>query len=129
MDIFRIRSKPKPKPFKILNHETKDEILNRLKPIADQQWKDHSTPLSKNIKDYSERTIWLYNRAMLSAAEVLPVFKYFDSIQPAMVPKDSMLVREWLHVQHASALKRKGARVDFSAPLEFDVCIIPDQLL
>ena len=80
------------------------------------------------MQDYGERVIWLHNRAMLSTAAELPVFKgYFDNIYPAMVPKDSMLVREWLNVQHASAFKRHGARVDFSAPFEFDVCIVSDE--
>lgn len=106
------------------------DILNRLQPLADQQWKDHPTHLSKQVQDYSERVIWLYNRAMLSAAAETTIFKgYFDKINPAMVPKDSMLVREWLNVQHASALQRHGARVDFSAPLEFDVCIVSDELM
>ena len=85
--------------------------------------------LSKNIKDYSERTIWMYDRAMMKQAEKLPVFEYFDTITPAMVPKDSALVRNWLNLQHTSALKNQGARVDFSAPLEFDVCIISDTLM
>ena len=104
--------------------------MNRLEPLANNQWKDHSTNLSKKIQNYSERAIWLYNRAMLSAAEVLPVFKgYFDKISPAMVPKDSMLVREWLNVQHAAAFKSNCARVDFNAPFEFDVCIVADEVM
>ena len=104
-------------------------ILDRLVPLANQQWKDHPTHLSKNVLDYSERTFWLYTRAMMELAETLPVFEYFDKIAPAMIPKDSALVREWLNLQHASALKKHGARVDFNLPLEFDVCIIPDELM
>lgn len=119
----------KPKPFKIRNHDKDSDILNRLEPLATEQWADHPTHLSKKIQDYSERVIWLYNRAIMSAAQELPVFKHFDTILPAMVPKDSASVREWLHVQHASALKKQGARVDFNAPIEFEVCIIPDQLM
>ena len=66
----------------------------------------------------------------MEIAEKLPVFDYFDKIKPAMLPKDSTLVREWLNVQHqCSALRNDGARVDFKAPLEFDVCIIPDTLM
>ena len=112
-----------------MNHEKFGQILERLNPIATEQWKDHPTHLSKKVQDYSERTCWLYSRATLELASKLPVFKYFDKIQPAMVPKDTTLVREWLNVQHASALKKQGARVDWNAPLEFDVCIIPDTLM
>ena len=103
--------------------------MNRFAPLSEEQWKDHPTELSKNIMEYSERVTWMYDRAMLAQAENLPVFEYFDTITPATVPKDSMLVRAWLNLQHTSAFKKHGARVDWCAPLEFDVCIITDTLM
>ena len=127
--MFRPRDTPKPKPFKIWNHEKSEDILSRLAPLAEEQWKDHPTKLSKNILDYSERVMWMYDRAKLAHAEKLPVFEYFDSIIPATVPKDTMSVRAWLNLQHTSAFKKHGARVEWSAPLEFDVCIVSDTLM
>ena len=94
--------------------------------MARDQWANMVSDVSTEIKNWSERIPWLYNRAVMTVAGNLPVFKYFDKIQPAMVPKDSDLVKDWLNLQHTRSLKQKGARVDFNAPIEMDICIIPD---
>ena len=119
----------KSRPFRIQNHEDKDDILDRMSRLAEDQWKDLDTTLSKNIRTYKNRALWLYQRAKLAISEGLPVFEYFDGIQPAMVPNDTAKVRDWLHLQHSRSMKAKGARVDFNVPLEFDICIIPDEVM
>ena len=116
----------KPRPFRIRNHETEDDILQRLEPWARVQWENVQTSLSKNINDWRNRIPWLHNRAMMTIAQELPVFRYFDSIQPAMVPQDGTKVKDWLILQHTRSMQKHGARVDFNAPIEFAVCIVPD---
>ena len=127
--LTEFRPYSKSRPFRIRNHEDKDDILDRLDRLAQDQWKSLETTLSKNVRTYKNRAMWLYERAKLTISSGLPVFKYFDSIQPAMVPNDSTKVRDWLHLQHSRSLRANGARVDFNVPIEFDICIIPDDAM
>ena len=129
--IYEIhRPDVKPRPFKILDHETDDMLIYRLQSLADQQWKDQNLTVSKDLKAYKERPIWLYNRAKLEAAATTAVFDNFDGIIPANVPMDSGLIRDWLNLQHSrSLIPANGARVDLTVPLEFDICLIPDEAL
>ena len=119
----------KSRPFRIHNHEDKNDILDRMSRLAEDQWKDIQTSLSKDIKTYQNRALWLYQRAKLQITRELPIFEYFDSIQPAMVPQDSSKVRDWLHLQNSRSMKSNGARVDFNMPIEFEICIIPDETM
>ena len=78
----------------------------------------------------ADRAVALYQRKQLELAAKTEVFKALDYIEKSNIPRDDHCLENWLNINNSRSLTEgNGARVDFHAPLIFDMIFIQDDLL
>ena len=82
------------------------------------------------VRRDAERAVALYQRKQIELASKLEVFSALDHIDKSMIPRDSQSLDVWLNINNSRSLvEGNGARVDFHAPIIFDMILIQDDLL
>ena len=114
--------KPKPRIFKVMDHQTDHELIERAMPEAMKQRAQLDLPEARS------RFLRHYNRSRLALASKSPVLSQWEACAPVAEPADSDLFANWLNMQSHKSMAIRGAPIiNLKRPLVINMMIAPDE--
>ena len=113
--------KPKPRIFKIMDHQTDHDLVERAMPEALKNRAQLEVPQVR------ARFLRHYNRSRLALASKSPALSHWEACAPVAEPADSDLFANWLNTQSHKSMAIRGAPIiNLKRPLVINMMIAPD---
>ena len=113
--------KSKPRIFKVQDHQTDYEVIERAMPEA------LKNRAQLEIPEVRTKFLRHYNRSRLALASKAAVVDHWEACAPVSEPADTDLFANWINMQSHKSMAIKGAPIiNLKRPLIINMMLAPD---